>query len=619
MKLSSFLRWCRSLATACVLGLAVGGRADAATNRVDWFVDARFGMFIHWSAGSIYGAHWQGEPFRGPGAYGEWTRCRNRVNRSDYDAALPLMSATPDQIEQWVALAKEAGMQYIVFVAKHHDGLAFWPSQASAYNLPKLNGTGTDILRCLKTACDNYGLKLGFYYSQWHDWDHPGGWGNFWDFEQARALTNYPSAEWNHLLNSGALVRPSLKPEQFAAYWREKALPQVAELITNYHPALLWFDCWLPREQTILTEAQVTELLTLIRRLDSNCLVNTRLAVTNVGPAGVDFQSMDDNEFPGTGPAHPWETSATFGRTWGYNRDDLAWKPTTFFVRELVGNISKGGNLQLNIGPRADGSLPPEAVNRLKEIGRCVRVNADGFQGCGPTPMSAVPQDWGKFTGRVTPEGKHLLYAHVFEWPPDGLVRVTGLRTSVRAAKSLAGEPISYGQLGACLRLQGPRTEPSPYDSVIELELDGPAEADAGFVSEVNGGGWHINPASARLTGGLTAVAADLREGTPARIQGWTNATDIASWKVFVPEAGTKEVRICYACPVSLAGQEFSVRIGERVWHAKTMGTHADWREYRTFVLGDIQFPEPGDYQVSVSPVNGPKDGLFRLAWLFLK
>jgi len=96
-------------------------------------------MFIHWSPGGIYGAHWNGEPFGGPGAYGEWTRCRNRVPRADYDAALPLFQATPEAIEQWVALAKEAGMKYIVFVAKHHDGLAFWPSKVSDYNLPRLN------------------------------------------------------------------------------------------------------------------------------------------------------------------------------------------------------------------------------------------------------------------------------------------------------------------------------------------------------------------------------------------------------------------------------------------------------------------------------------------------
>lgn len=612
------LAWFRGSLAAALLAVA-SASALAAAGRAEWFTEARFGMFIHWSPGGIYGAHWHGEPFRGPGAYGEWTRARNRVSRADYDAALPLLNASPAQIEEWVLLAREAGMKYIVFVAKHHDGLAFWPSKVSDYHLPRLNGSGVDVLRVLKDACDRHGLKLGLYYSQWQDWEHPGGWGNFWDFEPAKALAGHSPEEWERLLYSGRLVRPSLTPDQFAAYWRGKVLPQVSELLTNYQPALLWFDCWVPREETIMTQGQLQELLALVRKLAPDCLVNSRLGMTNVGPGGVDFQSMADNQFPGQGPAHPWETSATLGATWGYNRDDLAWRPTSFFIRELAGNISKGGNLQLNVGPRADGSLPPEAVSRLKEIGRCLSANGAGFYGGGPTPFPRDSQDWGLFTGKTTPDGRHFLYAHVFEWPVDGIIRVNGLRTPVRAVRLHGREPVSYGQFDFSLRVLGPRTEPTPFDTVVELELEGPAAYQPGLAREVNGGGWRLGPEGARVGGQVQAVAAIPREGVPARLEGWAGTNDFARWTLHMPELGRKRLRICYACPLSAAGQEFSVRIGERVWHAKTEGTHSDWREYRTFLLGEVSFTEAGEYEVIVSPVGQTKGGLFRLAWLFVE
>jgi hypothetical protein len=196
---------------------------------------------------------------------------------------------------------------------------------------------------------------------------------------------------------------------------------------------------------------------------------------------------------------------------------------------------------------------------------------------------------------------------------------VNGLRTRVAGARSLAGEPIALGQFGSSLRLLGPRTEPTPYDSVIEIELEGPPEFQPGLAEEVNGGGWRLDALSARLTGGLKAVPAALREGTPARLEGWTNATDAARWTLPMPEIGAKQLRICYACPLGSAGQEFAVRVGDRVWHSKTIGTHADGREYRTFLLGEVNFPEAGDYEVIVTAPGQPKDGLFRLAWLFVQ
>ncbi len=585
--------------------------------RVAWFQEARLGMFIHWSVGAVEGARWKGEKLRNPLPYGEWLRCRNRVPREGYDKLISQMSITPELVDKWVRLAKESGMKYVMFVAKHHDGLAFWPSKVSDYTYPNLTGTGTDVLQLLRESCDRHQMKLGFYYSQWQDWEHPYGWGNFWDFEDDPSKFN--NVSWERDLNNGALFRPTLTQKQFNQYWEEKSVPQIKELILNYDPDIFWFDMYRPREETIVTQKQAEDLLATIRELSPKCLVNTRFGIAEVGPKGVDYQTMADNQFPEYVIDHPWESSATLNKSWGYNRDDDAWRSTSYFIKSVVANISRGGNIQINIGPKADGTVPREMELRLNEIGNCIAQNGAGFYGTGTSPFEANTQDWGLVTTK-NENGKSLLYLHVFEWPIDGVIRLNGLKNNIKSARITAtNQALKVNQKGVITRIQGPKYEPVNYDTVIEVELEGTPEVDNSFIGEKNNKGYFLNPERATVSGNPKILKGD-NFWIPQRIATWKSKSDTASWKIYIPEAGERLVEICYASSIETAGQSYSVNVkGAGELKASVTSTHPQWKEYRAFKLGTLNFPAPGYYTVQITPNKKINKELFHLAWLHVE
>jgi len=263
------------------------------SSRTAWFEDARFGLFIHWNASAALEGRFDGEQVRQT-EYGEWLRARNRVPRADWDKAIKKMHVTPEVVDGWADAAKDAGMKYVIFVAKHHDGLAYWPSKVSDYSLEKVAGVNFDVIGRLKQACDKRGLKLCFYYSHWHDWEDPFGWGNFWDYN-----SDNPKQYEGHndfFFYGGEGYRDNLTPAQFDLYWHRKSMAQVKELMESYHPALLWFDCWQNLSDTNMTEKQVHEMLSMIRATDPKCIVNSRLGISKIGgPDGIDYETLGDN------------------------------------------------------------------------------------------------------------------------------------------------------------------------------------------------------------------------------------------------------------------------------------------------------------------------------------
>jgi alpha-L-fucosidase len=548
---------------------------------------------------------------RNPTPYGEWSRHRNRVPRADYDAAITRMSITPEQVDGWVKSYKDAGFGYVIFVAKHHDGLAFWPSHVSSYTFQNLSKCPTDVCGEMRKACDRHGLKLAFYYSQWQDWEHPDGWGNFWDSAVKPSAAEW--RDWHDAQYSGASVTPGLTPERFARYWDEKCVPQVKELLENYHPDLLWFDCYIPRGRSIMSAEQVGGLLQLIRRQAPDCLVNSRLGIATIGgPDGVDFETLGDNEFGAQPLPHPWETAATLNRSWGYNRDDEQWKSAGFFLRMAVHNIGLGGNLAVNIGPKPDGSLPADAAARLAELGRVISPQINGFRGCGPAKLEPQAQDWGAAVA-----AGNRLFLHVFEWPVDGIIRVTGLNNRATAAKVLAtGGNISISQAGPTLHLAGPRQAPVPWDTVIEVTLDGPPVITAGLTGEINGGGWHLGPATATVEH-ATAEPGD-KFWLPAHLTGFDQPGAVASWRVAFPAAGVYHLKICQACPETAASGVLELLLDGQPWAQLPLrGTAPDASEFRTFEQPAVTVASPGLHVISLhAPQPVAKD--LRVAWLFL-
>ncbi len=592
--------------------------------RVKWFEEARLGVMIHWSLCTPASGRFYGEKVRNS-EYAEWVRCHNKVQKADWDLMAKRMPISEKEVEYWVIAAKEGGFKYLTFVTKHHDGVAFWNSKVSDYTYGKLSGTDFDVLKCLKEKCDKYGIVLCAYYSQWLDWEHPNGRNNDWDYADERKQGFDRVAAGRGDVEAPFRKLPA--DEEYDKYWREKAMPQVAELIKDYGVKLLWFDCWRedPVAEGQMTEKQMRDMLAMVRELDPTVLVNTRLGIHEVGDDGVDFQTMGDNEFPEKPLGHTWETAATFNHSWGYNRDDQNWRSTTYFVREIVKGIYKGGNVMLNIGPRADGSIPQEIRTRMLEIGDMIRKNKVGFYGTYPSPFAEDSQDWGLVTQCPSDGGKTKVYLHVFEWPSDGVIRVNGLKNKVLSAyiPSL-DRKVEFVQKGLLLHVLGPVHEPVAYDSVIELEVEGELQAENGFNGEINFGGIALKQEKAVLEGGLERMKGVDLSGvgyiSPTSIRGWKSENELASWKVYIPERCERELLICYSCDSLSAGNAYRVEIeGVDSIKAVALPGPKGFNEYYTRHLGKVVFPEEGMYTVRVRPEKNVGKELFGLNWMFVK
>ncbi len=593
------------------------------SERIKWFEEARLGIMIHWSLCTPAAGRFNGESVRNS-QYAEWVRCHNKVQKADWDQMAKRMPITEQEIENWVIATKEGGFKYLTFVTKHHDGVAFWNSRVSDYTYGNLSGTNFDVLKCLKEKCDKHGIILCAYYSHWLDWEHPNGRNNNWDYADEQSLGFDRVAAGRGEIDAPLRQLPT--EEEYDKYWREKSMPQVAELIKDYGVKLFWFDCWRedPVAEKQITQKQMDDMLAMIRELDPSVLVNTRLGIHKVGDGGVDFQTMGDNEFPDKPLNHMWETAATFNHSWGYNRDDQGWRSTTYFIREIVKGIYKGGNIMLNIGPRADGSIPPEIRTRMEEIGKVIKKNKVGFHGTYPSPFTENSQDWGLITQRN--EGnKTKLYLHVFEWPSDGVIRVNGLKNKVLSATIPAlDKQITFTQKGLLLHLAGPVKEPCDYDTVVELIIKGTPEVNNDFCGEINFGGVHMGISKANLSGGI-----ELRKGvdlsgvgyiSPTSIRNWKDINSVANWNVYIPEACERSLRICYSCDDVSAGQSYQVEIEDvGIIEAKTLSGPTGFNEFYTRHLGKVKFPKEGIYKVRVSPVNEVKGDLFGLNWMFLE
>ncbi|MFW6156053.1 MAG: alpha-L-fucosidase, partial [Armatimonadota bacterium] len=346
---------------------------------MSWWRDARFGMFIHWGIYAVAEGRWNGQHVEG---LGEWVMYRARIPVEEYETLAEQFNPVKFDAEEWVALAARAGMRYLVITAKHHDGFAMFDSAVSEFDIVDATPCGHDIMAELAAACQRHGIRLCFYYSQAQDWHHPGGEGH-WDRAE----------HWQ---------TQTVTEQEFAAYLDAKAKPQVRELLTQYGPiGLIWFDT-----PVAINPEQSQELVELVHELQPECLVNGR-----VGNEKGDYSSLGDNQIPRGPVKGDWETPATMNDTWGFKADDDNWKSTEELLHLLVDLASKGVNYLLNVGPTAEGLIPPESVKRLKEIGAWMDVNSDAIYATDPNPWP-WEFEWGRVT--VKP-GK--LFLHMYDWP----------------------------------------------------------------------------------------------------------------------------------------------------------------------------------------------------------
>ena len=429
--------------------------------RMSWWREARFGMFIHWGVYAVPAGTWDGRQI---GGIGEWIMNRGKIPVNDYQAVAKQFNPVKYDPDAWVRMAKEAGMKYIVITSKHHDGFALFETKASKWNVIDATPYGKDLLKPLAEACKKYGVKLGFYYSQAQDWNNPGGsaarrptkegWANP-DSVIIDAYTKEHNGHWD----------PRQETKTFSQYIDEVAVPQVKELLTKYGElAVLWWDT-----PTGMTDEAATSLQSLLS-LQPQIITNDRLKRPNFpGDHKTPEQRIPNlSELDG----QDWETCMTMNGTWGYKSYDHNYKSPKTLIQNLLDIASKGGNFLLNVGPTAEGEFPPESVEILAKIGEWMKINGEAVYGTKASPWGLFP--WGRCTLKETTKGTSL-YFSVFEWPSDGKLMIPGLKNSVATARILTngGKVRTQSAMDGSLIINLPAAAPDPIATVIRIDVRG--------------------------------------------------------------------------------------------------------------------------------------------------
>ncbi len=389
--------------------------------RMQWWHDAKFGMFVHWGLYSTLGRH-------------EWVMENEGIPIAEYEPLAKIFKPKPNAARAWAKLAREAGMRYMVMTTKHHEGFCQFDTKLTDYCAAK-QGPARDLVREYVDAARAEGLRVGFYYSLM-DWHHPDG---------ARCATDEPARQ------------------RFVAYIHG----QIRELMTNYGKVdVLWYDVAWPLDVAGWESERMNRM---VFELQPDILVNNR----NLLPG--DFSTPEQETKPDK-DGHAWESCMTLNGSWGYQRADDEWKRPKTVIRNLVYCSGQGGNYLLNIGPRADGSIPEESVQILQEVGLWMRSNGSSIYGS--ERCHADVSSYADFTRKG-----NTLYMHIYFWPGT-TVAMGGLKTKVKSARLLSSnQPVDFQQDEFRVRFTGlPADAPDHPVTTLAIECDGEPIQDTEFV-----------------------------------------------------------------------------------------------------------------------------------------
>ena len=528
--------------------------------RLSWFRQARFGMFIHWGMYSVPAGEWQGQEYQRPGG-GEWIMRNARIPLADYRAFGEKFNASHYQPEAWAALAKEAGMRYVILTAKHHDGFALWNSTASSWNAVQASAAQRDLIGPLAQAVRTQGLRFGLYYSQYQDWYHPGG-GNvkkdpLWDPGQKGSLDTY---------------------------LQTIAVPQVKELIERYQPDVLWWDT---PSSTQMTEARCRPFIEMLQQ-NRQILTNDRLASSR------QIWSGDMRTPEGYIPARGYngalfEVCMSINGSWGYKKSDTHWKSRQRLIRSLSETVSKGGNYLLNIGPTPEGDIPKAAIERLREIGAWMRINGEAIYGTDATPFPRR-QSWGVATQKAETDGTTTLYLHVWRWPSDGkLVLPTFSPAPVEGRLLANSQSVTQTGKPEGIEVQLPGAATDPDVSIVRMKVPGKINVTAAsYPRPESSGEFKLTPFDADpvLLKGHGGAATLMDESDGVYLGKWSNGqTKLEyivetpreqNWKVMaeVRSQGTKRSLILQSGKSGSASQPVEIpAIEGKQWRELELGT----------------------------------------------
>jgi alpha-L-fucosidase len=421
--------------------------------RTEWFQDARFGMFIHWGIYAI--------PARG-----EWVQSQEEMPKEKYAEYFKAFNPVDYNPVEWARLAKKAGMKYAVITAKHHDGFCLFDSKYTEYKATN-TPADRDLIREFVDAFRAEGLKVGFYYSL-IDWDH----------------ADYPNVGNHPMRNNKEWSKKKYNWNNYLTYMHN----QVEELLTNYGKIdIMWFDYSFDEYKGEKWKA--TELVEMVRKLQPGIIIDNRLGgemeLVNPEPYAGDFEGPEQIipsevvKDKANRPI-PWEACITLNNNWGYSKDDH-YKTASDVVRTLVNATSKGGNLLLNVGPDARGSIPQPSREVLEEVGDWMALNHESIYGCGAAELPKP--EWGRYT-----QDDKNLYAHIMDFNV-GQFYLKGLKGKIKKAtllrdgseiqvsgfwlgdnKPFVAEDDAFMNFGKPLQLTFGL--PDPVDTVVKIELE---------------------------------------------------------------------------------------------------------------------------------------------------
>lgn len=569
-------------------------------DRMAWWREARFGMFIHWGLYAVPAGDWNGKTCGGPS---EWIMQSLKIPVSEYKKFAPEFNPTKYDPKAWARIAKDAGCKYVVITSRHHDGFCLWDSKVSEWDV-MATPWKRDLLKPLAEACRAEGLRFGLYYSIL-DWRHP-------DYTPRRAWNDEP------------LPPDGARFDRFVEYVQA----QVEEIITAYDPDILWFDGeW---EDTWRT-AHGESLEALCRKLKPDIIVNNRVGKARDDMAGLNkpgVKSLGDfctpeQEVPSRGlPGVDWESCMTMNDSWGFKRSDRNWKASERLIHTLCEIAGKGGNFLLNVGPTAEGEIPPESIERLRAMGAWLKVYGASIYGTTAGPFRSTP--WGAAT-----QNGNSIYLHIFDGVQGAMIDVTALKSPFKAREMQKGSGVLTMKVddqatGGPRRPDAKASAPVPdrtrlvltrppdgvHTPVIELRCEEPPRI--------------VEPRpSLGADGSLTLPAIDAKLAPPAKVERlggkpnigfWTSPRATAVWEVELP-TGRYAVELELSCTPEAAGNTFRVRVGadDRAAISGTVKSTGGWDRFETIRVGELTVDQGGRLEVTVSAVGTLTGGLMNL------
>ena len=459
---------------------------DQRNERMAWWREARFGMFIHWGVYSIPAGEWNGRVHE---HISEWLMANADIPVYEYAKYPSQFNPSQFNAAEWVQLAKQAGMKYLVITSKHHDGFSMFDTKASDFDIVDATPYGKDPIKELSEECKKAGIRFCIYYSIL-DWHHPSQFVDYgkifddWEGEDTREVEQHGlDGEVREAYSEFSGMKPYAK-EQYRKFMKT----QLEELIVKYDPGVLWFDggwtqWWTPEDGQ--------DMIEFLRALNPELIINNRVAGSEEMEREVGDFLTPEQYIPQKNGKQCWETCMTMNDSWGYKRSDKNWKPSSVLIKNLVDIASKGSNFLLNVGPDEKGLIPEESVARLKDIGVWMDVNGEAIHGAqrwkvvkeGPNEIEFINSYDGEFESfqepEYTPEDicftakNNVIYAICMAWPDkDVTIKSLALlkESEVRSVSMLGiDDPLEWSLNEDGLKIQSPDRKPCEHAFVFKI------------------------------------------------------------------------------------------------------------------------------------------------------